>query len=924
MGLSVVAQPLDSSRLLETQQQLEAHLAAGLTDRVDEDYQKLSLLYRSANNLTDWLFTYWDWQAYHFEDAPRALRILEEALAKQWRQPQSAQEWEALLWVQANRGYHLFQEGQVLASAKAYEAAQQIWEKHPAEGFDALEYLYKPLGNNYTRLGDNERARAIFRKALAAAPQDEPENIAGLYNNIGLSYWNEGNQEEAVQALRQGLALPGLSPGKKGLLLTSLARSYYDQGKDAQAAARVAEALKQLATARRQTPDDPSIPDYLAKAYLVAGLVARRGGQTSLAAQQLTKSLALAKEVYPGGRHRDVGKIMLALAEVALDQQQPSLALDWINRALQAVIPTFSPRDPADSPDAKSFYPENTILEALALKAAALEKRYGQTQDVSLLEKALAIQEDAYQVEGQLRQTFQYNASKLLLQAMGQRRTEAAVAVAWECYQRTGDPAYIARAFSCMENNKALLLQEGVRENLFRQSLAETDQAMVRQLDYLREQIAALERDRALNGDLSPQGWKNLGSYQEQLFQLDNQLAQRYPNYRNVVHQRAVGLDSLQVALQDNALLAYFWGEKYVYLFVITAGNASLYRIGDTDSLAQHVREYQRFFQSRDRILNNPGAFYEVSHDVYLRLLTYAPSGAKYWLIVPDGYLSTLPFEALLTAPAKVTTALGRAPYLLRKQPLQYIYSAQLWLLTPPHHRTSRPGFLGVAPGFTAGQRSLAPLTHSKAELAAAWFRPQRILQGASATLTAFREQAPQYRIIHLSTHAEADSATVPRVEFLDQSLFLPEIYALRLQADLVVLSACQSALGRWAPGEGVMSLARGFTYAGAGSLLASQWKVSEQATAQILTDFYQQLGLGLTTVNALHQAKLNYLDDTQIPGREKSPYYWAALTLIGRDQAFPVNSRGVLESPWVIMLGLLVLGGGALIIWRRFLRQKP
>ena len=87
--------------------------------------------------------------------------------------------------------------------------------------------------------------------------------------------------------------------------------------------------------------------------------------------------------------------------------------------------------------------------------------------------------------------------------------------------------------------------------------------------------------------------------------------------------------------------------------------------------------------------------------------------------------------------------------------------------------------------------------------------------------------------MIHLSTHAGADETDfAPRIEFIDTSLYLPELYAMKIPADLVVLSACETGLGKFEKGEGVMSLARGFAYAGAGSLVASLWKVNEGSTA--------------------------------------------------------------------------------------------
>jgi len=112
----------------------------------------------------------------------------------------------------------------------------------------------------------------------------------------------------------------------------------------------------------------------------------------------------------------------------------------------------------------------------------------------------------------------------------------------------------------------------------------------------------------------------------------------------------------------------------------------------------------------------------------------------------------------------------------------------------------------------------------------------------------------------------------------LDRKLYVRDLYNLKLNADMVVLSACETGLGELQQGEGILSLARGFAYAGAKSIISSLWSVNDKSTADIMTSFYSHLKEGKTKDDALRRAKLDYL--SQNPNAQ--PFYWAAFTAVG------------------------------------------
>jgi CHAT domain-containing protein len=280
--------------------------------------------------------------------------------------------------------------------------------------------------------------------------------------------------------------------------------------------------------------------------------------------------------------------------------------------------------------------------------------------------------------------------------------------------------------------------------------------------------------------------------------------------------------------------------------------------------------------------------------------------------------MNFIPFEALLTADPGSNISLRHAPYTVRRQEIQYAWS---YSVLQQQYRLTTTGaryLLAFAPGFAGHERGLAPLLSDESEWETAGHWGARSFTGAQADTRRFFEHASRYRVLHLSTHAFAGEPT--RIELYDQALLLPDIYALSLHADLVVLSACQTGLGREQRGEGVMSLARAFAQAGAACVVSGLWSVNDRSTARVLSDFYRLIGEGRSICASLRQAKLEYLNDPEVGAAAQSPYFWAGLAVVGADRSVERNEASLLTA------GLL-LGGGIVtfifILWQIFGRRR-
>jgi CHAT domain-containing protein len=325
--------------------------------------------------------------------------------------------------------------------------------------------------------------------------------------------------------------------------------------------------------------------------------------------------------------------------------------------------------------------------------------------------------------------------------------------------------------------------------------------------------------------------------------------------------------------------------------------------------------------------------FIEISNQLYTDLIapvSKSLEGIEDLIIIPDGVLSALPFEILLTEKTGSEKNFGDLAYLFWDYQITYAFS----LATLKQQRSQSSvgrniAFLGFAPSFensgaavlpsrACERNTLAPLLENAKEVKAI----QNILGGKIAENTVaskqnFLSKAGKAKIIHLATHACVDDnePARSRIFFTDDHLYVHELYNLPLQADMVVLSACETGVGNFRRGEGVMSLARGFAASGAPSLTLSYWSVSDQSTSEIMQFYYQALKEGKPKHQALQAAKKDYLLG-QEDVRSLHPYYWAPFVHFGDYSSLRKNSfcGAYCSLRWLAVILVLLLG---LWIWK-------
>ena len=485
---------------------------------------------------------------------------------------------------------------------------------------------------------------------------------------------------------------------------------------------------------------------------------------------------------------------------------------------------------------------------------------------------------------------------------------------------------FLAEAFLMSESSKAVNLLQAVRNSGALQFRDVPDEVVSVVLS-LESEIRLISRKLSeaasvANKDTSAADSIRLmlTARKETLNALLDDVKVAYPAYYNARFKAspqsiAVVRDSLLAPGQ--ALLEYFTGEKAVYAFFVNTDTALVHEIpldfpleDWIDNLRQGLYGYYTApdsAQTPDLLENTVRKYLRYAPLLYEKLVKpIKPLLPERLVIVPDGPIGYIPFDALLTGYPRDISNFKGYDFLLKSHQISYSYSATLLreMRDKTHKQLPRDNFVAFAPFFEGNpgalknmyqleellRSELTPLPHSGAEVAAAAkLMNGDIVAGRAATEEKFCSVADRYRIIHLSTHGKADNrvgdyaflsfAEVPD-SMENELLFVRELYNLSLNADLVVLSACETGTGKLQRGEGIISVARAFAYAGAKSIVTSLWEVNDQSTAELTRNFYRELRMGTDKDEALRKARLRYIREASV--RQAHPFFWAAFQCVG------------------------------------------
>ena len=768
-----------------------------------------------------------------------------------------------------------------------------------------LAAAYVNLGNAYWSKSDYDEALACYQKALplqVAALGAAHQYVGLIHYNMATLHLKKRDHEASIASAGKALEILVPALGERHDLVIqamNVLGSAFTQRGDPDRALAVLERARALQSLTKEANRDAAvIESSRAEAYLARG-------DLRSAARGFKEALAIDIEVH-GERHPDVAEDFANLGELSLRKRDRAEALLFFGKAIAANTRQAVAAEPDLDPPLDSALSDEYLLKAL--KGAARARAMGGTRRD--LEAAALVYANAARLTERMRAGYRAEGSKLFLAETATETFDEAIRTELLLLRLTADERHLEEAYRYAERSKAGVLREALSEAEAR-SFARIPGALLEEERRLRQDLAAadhrLEEAQEYGADEARlQGLRDERFGLSRRYEsLRGRFEKEFPEYYDLKY-RSLTAPSAKVrtrALDDGtALVEYFLGRDEVFIFTLTAGGLEVARVPREAALESDLGELRRAIVSRD-----DAAYRRSAVRLYRTLLAPVESrlAGKDIVIVPDGPLHAVPFEALL----KHDTASrpgdeGSLPYVLRDHAVSYAYSGTVLLQSLGRRKESpRHEFVGFAPGFAeaGGARPALPasrrevsdverLFRERAGLLGGWLRGgSRIYLGKDATKsTLLSADLESYRYVHLATHAivDADRPALSRLLFQpvegsgrDGALTLGEIYNLRLAADLVVLSACDTGGGRIARGEGIIGLTRGFLFAGARSLLVSLWPVSDDAAAALVVDFYGGLLAGRTKARALREAKLRAMARNPEYAR---PFYWSALVLVG------------------------------------------
>ena len=833
---------------------------------------------------------------------------------------------------------------------------KNIWGKslgieHPdyALSLNNLAFLYKSMGQYEQALPLYIQAKNIRAKALGVEHLD----YAFSLNNLASLYKSMGQYEQAlplyIQAKNSFAKSLGVEHPSYGTSLNNLASLYKSMGYYEQALPLYIQAKNIRANSLGLTH-----PSYALALNNLATLYQSMG--------QFEQALPLflqAKDIFPkslGIEHPDYSTSLNNLASLYQNMGQYERAWEIIKEAITASS-KLELHNALNSSWADSLlhadYSSNEHLEEMIRSLEIIYSLVEKDNVVGYKEKQIILSDLADALLIQLRDKHGGNDDKLRMLS----KSSDWLLKSLKVLDKNKD-AY--KAFEKAEQNKSVLLLEAVKSE------------KAYQLGYLPDSLLRKEQDLIQKRDKlqanllqkSPEAEKDslrnlLIAVNQDLNKLIVKIEKDYPKYAAFKYKNVdvKAKDIQQLLNEKTALLEYVIGDSVVYIFYLDKKQLQITEqaIGK-NKLKQEIKQLHEALSNYNALVETPEEAYQrytsSAHWCYQNLVAPILKNAKgieQLIIITDGELGHLPFEAFLVdaAPA-AESSYADLHYLLRDYAISYNYSATLWKENKEAVRPKNNGqMLGIAANYTmkadstiSMQRSayrglrdaLSPLPAARQEMELLSKRFKGLFAFDSlASERFFKAEASKYAVIHLAMHGLLDSHApiLSSLAFSEdgdslENNFLQayEISKMELNADLVVLSACETGFGKFEKGNGIASLARAFMYAGAPALVVSLWQVNDHATALLMEQFYDNLAKGMDKAEALQQAKLTYI--TKGNDIAAHPAFWSPFILMGDTAPIRVQTRLIASVRvwWAIGGGavLLLLGG---LVWRKRKRTE-
>ncbi len=811
-----------------------------------------------------------------------------------------------------------FRLGKLYNSISHLESELEYVKSHQPNDGDYLAKVYNRLGYLLSSTGDIIGSNLCYAQTGAIKKNDIKYYHTYVSQALSTNYARLGDynaaidiQQQAVEMFTDSLFLNGLAEGLNNLGEFHL---IMDQMKLAEDQFRqVLNSQYKFRKLDLATANNGLSQIYLFKSFLDSALIC------NLKAQQLNKEFkATSQDEYDDQQDLKLG-ILVTNADLYRAKDKFKNALTEINQALELCRDQFSNNKRGL---AKLHIQKGSILlelgelaEARLNYAHSLELLSGYTTDTQNLpayqglcrvdlhelkaefsiDLANSILDNVYNSLNyylSIRGHYKYDDSIFNLTDYVKDLSSIGIETCYQAYVETQDQKLLQSALELMENTKASALYKAIIKLNQNQ---ESDSITLKKR-YLNEFIISKTRllnDSTLSSEKRKRIEKNLKEWKFELSSLPADQLEAYNELSRFEFFSAV------LNRENSTAIIYHWDftSKVIYAIYSQNGILGIKKIADYESLLENLASYQSLF----KFSNRHNFKRDLAKNVYQTLI---PSELKEYsnlIIIPDGELSLIPFEALINE---------QGDYLIQESTITYSNSLSILALQSNQKSDQNNKVLALAPIFKDSNDLFLAKSQEEIDGILDLVQGSKFLS-KDAVSQVLSESAKDFSVLHLSTHAGVESSeSSAYIEFYDRRMNLEEIYALTLNNKLAVLSACETGLGENVNSEGVLSLSRAFSYAGVNSVVSSRWKINENSTKQIFSEFYKNLFDDQTISTSLANAQRAYLSNPSVSKEAKSPYYWAGYVHWGSDKSIELRSKWCSNQLTVLffLIGLIVL----------------
>jgi CHAT domain-containing protein/Tfp pilus assembly protein PilF len=810
---------------------------------------------------------------------------------------------------------------------KYFELSENMIIKLEGDSAVALADVYLNKGNILNKQFQNDLAMKYYDKALSLKTKylskDHPE-IAAIYNNIGSVYQNNGNLKLALEYFEKSLKARTTS----SISTNYLAATYNNIGNIYQQMEKYSVALNNYNKALNiYTEHATENQSMLANTYNNIASAYALCNRNDSAILFYEKSISIYNKTY-GDKHPYMSLIYNNIGDAYLKNNNPSKAIYFYQLAIISNNRNLNLSDSVIRlPPIAGYFNQNSYLKSIFSKARALSLLKGKENfELSLQHYWLC---DSLITN--LRKSAVSTTDKLALGDIASKCYDGAIYVCCSLsnlYKNDSANYYHAQAFVFAEKSKSSVLLE---------SLAGQDAMNLSSIPAeLKQKEADISSNISYYEKLLAEKPDNESEIRSQLFDLNkqyntliNKFEKEYPDYYTLKYSnKTVSLNDLQSGLPQNAQMRmYVTGSAALYIFAITKNKINIEIQPLYANLNDSIKKY------RDCLMQSAAKFAKLYPDMANQLYQYLfpdnPDSIdiKQIIIIPDGKLSQIPFESLLYEKYYGSIySYQDYPYLIQKFNITYSFSSTLFLrnLNKSNKLSdNKYSWMAFAPIFTNAKSTktvfdnripnfieygdqqynttssdIAPLPSTEKEVSDIYslfdkngHHAKMLLFGSANRKYMQSDSLQNFNILHFATHGTVNSDN-PELSGIQLAIspddaekgmfYANDIYNLKLRTNLVVLSACETGLGKVSKGEGIIGLSRAFFYAGTPNLIVSLWKVSDVSTSQLMIHFYENMMNNTNNNNLfsnnLREAKLKLINEKKYA----KPYFWAPFIILG------------------------------------------